>query len=425
MIVQRIKPFSRAVFERLSPYDPALLLIVFYLLLVPFGRAAAVPMAVMSISGIVLVITGKVSFHSKSVRIFIGVFLCFWIPIVFSIVGAVNPSRTASVLINFLQYFFAGLYTIRTISLTPQRHQKLLLLSSWILLFWIFDAFFQMAMGHDIFGFTYGHGALNGPFGSGHPKLGIYLAALSPLLIVYAGKKWHWLIHFAVISSASLVILLAGRRGGWIMLAMILVAYLFWLVMAEKKINFKWIFIGGFFFLLMCTVAYQLSSQFSSRVDQSLLVFDGSHQSIDQAISVRLPIWSVAIKMFKEHPFNGVGARGFRYSYRDFATADDPFIQDPDSLGAFYPHQILLEIGAETGIIGLAGFLMGCFLLLKSWISSGLEQRKKMLPYALALLAILFPLNTHYATYSSHWSALIFWCIALYYAQQETDLKSV
>jgi hypothetical protein len=39
-----------------------------------------------------------------------------------------------------------------------------------------------------------------------------------------------------------------------------------------------------------------------------------------------------------------------------------------------------------------------------------------MLPYALCLLAAYFPFNTHMAIYSSFWSQIVWWLIALYCA---------
>jgi O-antigen ligase len=140
-----------------------------------------------------------------------------------------------------------------------------------------------------------------------------------------------------------------------------------------------------------------------------------------------LPIWSISLDIIKDHPVTGVGARGFRYVYRDYADEQDLFIQNSESIGALYPHQIILEILVETGIIGLSCFIVSLFSLVWIWVVSEYKSKIIMLPYGLALLTVFFPLNTHYATYSSHWSALIFWCIALYCSSlnQCSDLRGI
>jgi hypothetical protein len=65
-------------------------------------------------------------------------------------------------------------------------------------------------------------------------------------------------------------------------------------------------------------------------------------------------------------PINGVDVRAFRYAYPEFAQPDDPFISIDEKsgrpTGAFYAHQIAVEVTAETGLIGLVG--LGLFYAL-------------------------------------------------------------
>ncbi len=43
-------------------------------------------------------------------------------------------------------------------------------------------------------------------------------------------------------------------------------------------------------------------------------------------------------------------------------------------------------------------------------------MRRWLLPYALCLLVAFFPVNSHMAIYSSFWSQIVWWLIALYCA---------
>jgi hypothetical protein len=47
-----------------------------------------------------------------------------------------------------------------------------------------------------------------------------------------------------------------------------------------------------------------------------------------------------------------------------------------------------------------------------------------LLPYALCLLVAFFPVNSHMAIYSSFWSQIVWWLIALYCAAYGAAMAS-
>jgi O-antigen ligase len=102
--------------------------------------------------------------------------------------------------------------------------------------------------------------------------------------------------------------------------------------------------------------------------------------------------------MINDHPVNGVGARAFRYAYLDYAEEDDIFLK-PDSagkkreIGAYHSHQMQLEVLSETGLVGGFLFLGTMTILVWYWRSRSVFQKANMLPYALGLAALFFPLN--------------------------------
>ena len=401
-------------FRLKNKYDLSIFLIAFYLLLIPFGRLSVVPMAIMSISGVWLLFKKRYLIKTTEIKYFSLLFATFWLPVLFSLPDAVNIGKTTKVGIVFFCYWLAGLFIIHCLRLDISRHKQLLRLCAFIIFFWVADVIFQALVGYDVFGYRSQPGALNGLFGAEHPKMGIYLAALSPFLLVCVVRYRSLFIWALTILATSSVVFLAGRRGGWIMLAVVLVCLVCWFVWSEKRISLRSVIVV-FSLIFVCLVsAYFISPAVAHRVGKTLLAFHGDLKSIDDASSFRLPIWGVAFEIIKDHPVNGVGARGFRYAYRDYAKTGDRFIKKADSLGAYYPHQLLLDIGSGTGFIGLVGFMIACWLLISRWLMFSFSEKQIVLPYALALLAVFFPLNTHYATYSSHWSSLFFWLLALY-----------
>jgi O-antigen ligase len=157
--------------------------------------------------------------------------------------------------------------------------------------------------------------------------------------------------------------------------------------------------------------AYQANLKFAQRVDQSIGVLDFTYESLNTASSFRLHLWNNALVVLENHPINGAGVRSYRYAYAKYAEPDDPYLS-PDGTGMIYAHQLLLEVGAETGSIGLLGLLIFFVIYIRV---SGRKGSKHALAWAvwLGAFAWFFPINTHTALYSAYWSTLLGWMIAL------------
>lgn len=120
--------------------------------------------------------------------------------------------------------------------------------------------------------------------------------------------------------------------------------------------------------------------------------------------------------MFTAHPVNGVGARGFRYAFADYADKNDPYLAQDPPVNPTHSHHMIMEVATETGLIGLSGFLALIYLLARfGWRATSNTQRH-MLPFALVLSAAYFPLNTHWAIFGAHLSQFLWFTIALYVA---------
>jgi O-antigen ligase len=120
--------------------------------------------------------------------------------------------------------------------------------------------------------------------------------------------------------------------------------------------------------------------------------------------------------MVAERPLTGVGPRGFRYVYAAYADPGDPFINDTQDEGAKHAHNHVLEVLTETGLVGVVALLAFYAMLIRGWRQAPPARRAVALPFALALLAVLFPLNSNNALYSSYWSQFIWWLVALFCA---------
>ncbi len=341
-------------------------------------------------------------------RTFSLLFLCIWVPMALSVPDSLWFKKSLSTALTYPRIYLAGVYIIWTLREALAR-ERLLKLSAWLLLFWMFDALVQAAVGRDLLGYAYPE-RLNGLYGPHNWKLGLTLAMLSPIVWEYvsrAGTKWQ--LGLAWLGTAA-VVLLASNRESWVVFGL---ATVIWTWAYARRLGFhpyKLLAPIALAAVVAGAGAYQINPKFAQRVDQSLAALDFSYAGLETAGSLRLHLWRNALAAMEDYPVNGVGVRAYRYAYPHYAKPGDIFISE-DGTGAIYAHQLLLEVGSETGFLGLAGLLFFYTIYLRS----GLGVSESPLAWAgwVGLLAWLFPINTHTAIYSAYWSLLIGWTLAV------------
>ena len=380
-----------------------------YLLLLPFGRSFELPILIMAILGGVLVWKhGKQAMWQGGAKTFSLLFLCIWVPIALSVPDSLWFEKSLSTALTYPRIYFAGLYLIGMLRGDIAR-QRLLKLSAWLLLFWVVDALIQAVVGYDLLGYAY-PARLNGLFGPQHWMLGLTLAMLSPLVWEYTsryGAKWQLALVWL---GTAAVVLLASNRQSWIIFA---IATLLWSWTYARRLGFhpaKLLAPIALAVVLAGVGTYQVNPKFAQRVDQSMAALDFSYAGLNIASSQRMHLWNNAITVLENHPVNGAGVRSYRYAYTQYAEKNDPYIS-PDGTGMIYAHQLLLEVGTETGIIGLAGLLVFFVIFIRA--GRGLSDRPLAWAAWLGAFAWLFPINSHTALYSAYWSLVIWWLIAI------------
>ena len=379
-----------------------------FLLLLPFGRSSELPMFIMAILGGALIWKhGRQAIWEGGAKTFSLLFLSIWVPIVLSVPDSLWFTKSISTALSYPRIYLAGIYLIWMLREDLAR-ERLLKLSAWLLLFWVLDALIQAAVGYDLLGYAYPE-RLNGLYGPHDWKLGLTLAMLSPIVWEYVsrhGAKWQ--LALAWLGTAA-VVLLASNRESWIVFA---VATLMWSWVYARRLDFnplKLLVPTVLLAVIAGAGTYQVNPKFAQRVHQSAAALDFSYAGLDAASSSRVLLWSNAVKVLEQHPVNGAGVRSFRYAYPQFAGKGDPFIS-PDGTGQIYAHQLLMEVGSETGVIGLAGLLAFFVILIRA--GRGLSQHPLAWAAWLGAFAWLFPINTHTALYSAYWSLLTGWLVA-------------
>ena len=351
-------------------------------------------------------------------------FFAYWLPQVVSAFGAVDVAlalRKSATDLRYLPFMWLCAIAVAT----PRRRRTTFGGLAVIALIWTIDALVQAALGSSplfwlldqIKQLVSGHGfctpqqiatadRLSGAFGPCNLKFGQTLASLSPFLLFAAGRRSivAWLLVTAAVGA---VLLLAGSRASWITFALI------GLLSGWKLLGVRRMLMVMAAAVVLSVGLVYVSPQVRERIDRTTLAFTAEDDGVNAALSGRSDIWRAALCMVREHPLNGVGARGFREAYpacnphpgRASVWGDGP---------AFHAHQIVLEILAETGVVGLLLWLAGAAQAWRAWRYSSLAARECARPAMVALVATVFPFNTHLAFYSSFWGGLTLMLASLY-----------
>jgi O-antigen ligase len=352
-------------------------------------------------------------------------FFAYWLPELLSAFDAVDPGRAlreAAVDLRYLPFLW-----LVAIAVASDRGRRVTFLglaviaAVWTLdalvevvfdtspLFWGIDALKQQISGRPMCDLASVARAdrLGGVLGPCNLKLGVVLASLSPFVLYAAARRWQLAGWILAAAAVGLVVLFAGSRASWLTFALVLVLS-GWRLLGWKKLLL--VLASGAATLLVLTAS---SAEIRNRIERTTHALSVEEAGIDSALSGRTRIWGAAVCMVREHPVNGVGARGFREAF----PACDPDAGDVPAWGegpAFHAHQLVLEVLSETGFIGLLLWLAGAALAWRAWRYAELAARERARPAMLALVVTVFPLNTHLAFYSTFWGGLTLLLAALY-----------
>jgi O-antigen ligase len=384
------------------------------LVLLPLGRASEAPLVIGSIAGLILAWRERASLRTHAgVRLAAILFACYWLAALVSAPGAVVPEKswsTVAALLRFLPFALFACMALRKAAWWP----LLIDACAAVVGLWLLDAWVQILTGWSLAGAETAD-RLSGIFGAGNLKLGPVLAVLSPFVFVAARRRWGFRGLVVAFVFQLMPILFAGSRAAWIMYALVALAFV-WMQTRAPLRFVAWSLAAACAALFGIAVAWQHSGRFDVRFDRTLLALQGSQQALDAASAGRLRIWRTALAMSAAHPVAGVGVRGFRFAYPQYAQAGDAFVDAQTDEGAFHAHQVVLEVLSETGGVGLLLWLVGATFAIRAWPHADAPARERALAPALALAAMTFPLNTHLAFYSAWWGLLFWWLLALYCA---------
>ena len=226
--------------------------------------------------------------------------------------------------------------------------------------------------------------------------LGEYLLLAIPICIVasFAYKGWKQLVSIAACVLNISCLVFTWSRGSWLGL-IISVAILLVIV--------NWRFISLYFAGLI-SIPLLPAILPRSIIDRFMSIGDVK----DSSTSYRISIWNASLKMLRDFFDSGVGMGTTAYVavYPQYSLAGIE--------SAPHSHNLFLQIGIETGAVGLAIFLFFIFLFVQHTFTFIAKQDKELRMFAAAgmcaLVGILAQGMTDYIWYNYRVFSM-FWII--------------
>jgi len=407
-------------------------ILLLFIALLPTKTLSIIPIIILSLVGIILIYSCKnICCDNDNIKRFGLIFLCIWIPMILSLPDAVNFQESFRKVLSFAAYYLMGVAVIFLLA-NENRKRYLINGAGFLLTFWCLDASWQSYSASNIFGFPYDGNRLDGVFYPKH-RLGLVLAILSPFyfeFIRHHMEKYLWMTLLLI--PYIYVIILSGSKSSWVMLVVSVFLYIIYLFLSgyfSRRLTKTHIIIA----LVICFTGFGLLSNtgkfipgknavwIENRMHSIVSLLSGDIDNAGPSFRERIKIWEGAIRVARDHWINGVGPRGFRYIVDDYIDSDDEYFISTVAHRSTHPHQILLEIMTETGIIGVIGYLLFFILILKEAMKLIREKNYDALPWIFPVIIAVFPINMYKAFYGNYTASLIWVLIALSFTSKARE----
>jgi hypothetical protein len=278
-----------------------------------------------------------------------------------------------------------------------------------------FDTFYQLITGKNIIGLSYinlQNFRLTSFFGK-NEVLGSYIARFYPFLLsviffdAYKNKKKinKILIFFITLISICTVIM-SGERTSLFLITLSCIL-LFFSVISLRKYFLLGIISSIIFFVVLTHFDHRIKYRMVDSVKNQLgfqskkiVIFSEIYESH----------YKIAINMFKEKPLFGHGVKMFR----DYCAKPKNFVAD--NACTTHPHNIYMQMLAETGIIGFilifVIFLIISIALLKNFLNIFCNKMQLFSNHKICLLIFyftsLFPIAPS-GNFFGNWLSVIYY----------------
>lgn len=236
------------------------------------------------------------------------------------------------------------------------------------------------------------------PFFNDHTSYGAVLAMMLPLLIVFFNKEYSNTAKFLIFIATLILIIgivLSYTRAAWLSLVVAMGVFAIYYF----KINFKLLFVSGFF-ALMLILAFKtdiLMKLEKNRQDSSNNMAEHiqsiSNINSDASNLERINRWQSAFRMFMERPVIGFGPGSYMFLYAPYQHSTEKTIISTNAGTLGNAHSEYIGPLAEQGIFGSLAYVLIiiCVYYRGSVLYYAIENRDKKT----MVLAVLLGFTTY------------------------------
>ena len=297
--------------------------------------------------------------------------------------------------------------------------KKFLISLTLLLLFIIFDTWWQFFFEQDLFGFEkYSENRLTGPF-KDNPHVGAWLAklALLPPLLLILYDKYKLQIHqnyliysFFIISTiVFLTVFITGERMALLLIVASILIFFIGLI-SEKIFSLRKLF----FLMLLSITAISIFALIFPETTQRAFF-----STIDKIINWKSSdyglVWQSAYDVWMQSPVFGVGLHKYREACENLGIYGTSYLTAIGPGVCFHPHNISLQLLSETGIFGFIIFFLMVFYLATSSLKKYFKN-SLWLPFALIfniIFTCFLPIASSTSFFSNKYGAIIWLLIGV------------
>jgi O-antigen ligase len=197
------------------------------------------------------------------------------------------------------------------------------------------------------------------------------LIGIAAALFLYDRDRWVRPVSGVFLAIGLGATFLSLSRGGYFALALIA------LILAIVN-RYRWVLLPA---VVVVGAAMSRVPAIASRLAHEFSLSDPNNTFVS-----RVNLWEATLRMLRDHPILGSGMFGF-------ARGIQPYRGGVYEENLIYPHNIVLNMWTETGLLGLASFL---WLFVQAfrvswtgWTSGPMAWRAIQLGIVLAMVAII------------------------------------
>ena len=350
--------------------------------------------------------------------------------------------KNSILFIKLISFIFVISYLI---NINQFNFNYFLIFNLFILVVVIFDTLFQFKFGYNILGYEIepNNNIRLTSFFKDEYVVGSFIAKIFvPVLIgsyVYLDKNKYKNIFLIIFSNLIIfTVLITGERSS---LIITLVSFFFCFILINK--TRKLFLVNGIVSLLLIGLVLTLSPTLQSRyinetMEKTLKIKVWDNQIQDKNIfnSHYGAIFLASKEIIKDNILFGNGLRSYRVitcnpdSRNDIIKKVENYTNHADFVCSTHPHNFVLELLVDLGLIGLIIFIfiiLNCLIeiiKIKNSKKNLIIDKNIVISFGIQFLAIFWPLTTHGSIFSSWNSSFIILNFCIFYSLLAQKNKS-